>query len=41
MKPENYVGRAPQQTTEFLDGVIKPILTQNSDLLGMEPEINV
>ena len=41
MKPENYVGRAPQQTAEFLDGVIKPILTQNSDLLGMEPEINV
>ena len=41
MKPENYVGRAPQQTTEFLDGVIKPILTQNSEVLGMEPEINV
>ncbi len=41
LKPENYVGRAPQQTAEFLDGVIKPILTANADLLGLEAEINV
>ena len=41
LKPENYVGRAPQQTAEFLDGVIKPILTADADLLGLEAEINV
>lgn len=26
MKPENYVGRAPQQTADFLNEVINPIL---------------
>ena len=41
MKPENYVGRAPEQVTEFLDGVIKPILEANRDVLGLEAEINV
>ena len=41
MKPENYVGRAPEQTEEFLNGVIKPILAENKDALGMYAEINV
>ena len=41
LKPENYVGRAPEQTAEFLDGVIKPILAENAELLGIEAEINV
>ena len=41
MKPELYVGRAPEQTSEFLNGVIKPILSANADILGMEAEINV
>jgi adenylosuccinate lyase len=41
LKPENYVGRAPQQTTEFLDGVIKPILAENKDCLGLTAEIHV
>ena len=41
LKPENYVGRAPSQVTEFLDGVIKPILEENRDLLGVQAEINV
>ena len=41
LKPENYVGRAPQQTAEFLNGVIKPILSANQDLLGLTAEINV
>lgn len=41
MKPENYVGRSCEQTTEFLDGVIKPILSANRDQLGLEAEINV
>ena len=41
LKPENYVGCAPQQTQEFLDGVIKPILDSNADDLGIETEINI
>jgi len=41
MKPENYVGRSCEQTTEFLNGVIKPILSANEDLLGLRAEINV
>ena len=41
MKPENYIGRSAQQTSEFLDGVIKPILSANKDALGLEAEINV
>ncbi len=41
LKPENYVGRAPQQTAEFLSGVIKPILSANETLLGLTAEINV
>ena len=41
MKPENFVGRAKEQTTEFLNGVIKPILTANAASLGAEAEITV
>lgn len=41
MKPENYVGRSIEQTTEFLDGVIKPILSANENDLGVIAEINV
>lgn len=41
MKPENYVGRSCEQTTEFLNGVIKPILSANRDQLGLNAEINV
>lgn len=41
LKPENYVGRAPEQTTEFLNGVIKPILSAHESVLGRKAEINV
>ena len=41
MKPENYVGRAPEQTTEFLNEVIRPILEANKDQLGVEADIIV
>jgi adenylosuccinate lyase len=41
MKPQNFVGRAPQQTREYLDEVIRPILDANQDVLGMTAEINV
>ena len=41
MKPENFVGRAPQQVEEFLVNDIAPILEANKDDLGMKAEINV
>ena len=41
MKPENYVGRSIEQTTEFLNGVIKPILSANQELLGIHADITV
>lgn len=41
MKPENFVGRAPQQVEEFLGEVVGPILEANKEELGMKAEINV
>lgn len=41
MKPENFVGRAPQQVDDFLNEYVNPILDTNKDLLGVEVEINV
>lgn len=41
MKPENFVGRAPQQTEEFVAEVINPILEENKEVLGLTAEINV
>ncbi len=41
MKPENFVGRAPQQTSAFLEGVIRPLLAAHADVLGASAEITV
>ena len=41
MHPKNFVGRAPQQTEEFVNEYIKPIIDANADELGLEVEINV
>ena len=41
LEPKNFVGRAPQQTEEFLAEVVQPILDSNKDILGMVAEINV
>lgn len=41
MKPENFVGRAPEQTEEFISEYVKPVLDENKDILGMKAEINV
>ena len=41
MEPENFIGRAPQQTADFLEETVKPILEANKDLLGIDVEINV
>lgn len=41
LQPSRYVGRAPQQTEEFLAEVVRPLLAENADLLGGEAEIRV
>ena len=41
MEPARYVGRAPEQVEEFLAEVIRPILEENRELLGVKAEINV
>ncbi len=41
MDPAKYVGRAPEQVEEFIFEVIKPILIENKDLLGLKAEITV
>ena len=41
LKPENFVGRAPEQTADFLNEVVNPILEKEKDLLGVNVEINV
>ena len=41
MDPSRYVGRAPSQVTEFVEEVVKPILAENKELLGVKAEINV
>ncbi|MBR3147098.1 MAG: adenylosuccinate lyase [Eubacterium sp.] len=41
MKPEKYVGRAPEQVEEFLDGFIRPLLEENKEELGVKADINV
>lgn len=41
MVPEHFVGRAPEQVTEFLENDVKPIIEQYKDCLGLDVEINV
>ena len=41
MKPSLYVGRAPQQTEEYINEVVKPVLDANAAELGLTAEINV
>lgn len=41
MDPANFVGRSVQQTAEFIEEIIKPILDKNKDVLGITGEITV
>lgn len=41
MEPSRYIGRAKEQTIEFIQEVIKPILEENKELLGIKVEIKV
>lgn len=41
VKPENFVGRAPEQVEDFLSECIDPILKAHADQLGMQAQLNV
>ena len=41
MDPARYVGRAREQVEAFLEKVIRPVLQENRELLGLKAEINV
>ncbi len=41
MEPSRYIGRSREQVESFLAKVIRPVLTENKDLLGVKAEINV
>lgn len=38
---ENFIGRAPGQVDDFVNEVVKPILDENKNLLGVEAEVRV
>ena len=41
MQTIKYVGRSVQQTEEFFQDYIDPILKENADTLGIHAEINI
>ena len=41
MDPAKYVGRSREQVDNFLKNVIRPVLEENKELLGVKAEITV
>lgn len=41
MDPAKYTGRAALQTAQYLEGIIRPLLKKNQELLGVKAEIHV
>ena len=41
INPVNYIGRAPQQVEEYYCEIIKPLLEENKELLGVNVELRV
>ena len=41
MDSSRYTGRAAEQVEAFLKKVVRPVLEENADLLGMKAEIHV
>ncbi len=41
LRPENFIGRCPQQVDEFIAECVNPILDANKDILNETAEINV
>lgn len=38
---KKFIGRAPSQTTEFIETEIDPILTANKNLLGEKGDVRI
>lgn len=41
LDPSKYTGRAEVQTEKFLNTVVRPLLKENSDVIGLKADINV
>ena len=41
LDPKNFIGRAKEQTLEYIDEVINPILEENKEILGAKGQVNV
>ena len=41
LQPEKYTGRAKEQTADFLEEEVKPVLERYNDIEDEKPEINV
>jgi adenylosuccinate lyase len=41
LKPENFIGRAPEQVDEFLECYVNPVIDRYKDCMDMDIEINV
>ncbi len=41
LKPENYIGRCPQQVDKFISECVNPLLEANKDVLGEKAELSV
>ena len=41
MDPAKYTGRAKEQTEEYIEQVIRPVLSENRELLGVNAEVTV
>ncbi|HET7273667.1 MAG TPA: adenylosuccinate lyase [Longimicrobiaceae bacterium] len=41
LRPELYVGRAPEQVDEFIEEWVRPVLDRHSDEVGETPELRV
>ena len=41
LRPERYIGRAPEQVEEFLRDFVRPLLEENKESLGMKAEIKL
>ena len=41
MKPENFTGCAKEQTEEYLEKVVRPLIEENKEALGLHGEVNV
>ncbi|MBQ9519088.1 MAG: adenylosuccinate lyase [Firmicutes bacterium] len=41
LDPKNFVGRAPQQTEEYITGTVRPVIDANKDDLIAHTELNV